>query len=97
MKNKLLAVALFLFVGVSANANEVKTPNERANQLIERVYEIKESDRSEMTRAQKKEMKAELREIKSELKEMEKTEGLDDKVSISIGAIIILLLILIII
>lgn len=100
MKNKFLAAILFVFVSIGAQATEIKdgsSVNDRAITLIERVHEIKDMDRSEMTRAEKKEIRVELREIKSELKEMEKTEALDDKVSISIGAIIIIILLLIII
>lgn len=98
MKNKILAIAFFVLVSFGASATEVENNvNDRAITLIERVNEIKEMDRSEMTRSEKKELRSELREIKSELKEMEKTEGLDDKVSISIGAIIIIILVLIII
>lgn len=100
MKNKFLAIILFVFVSIGANATELKegvSANERAVSLIERVHEIKDMDRSGMTRVEKRELRSELREIKSELKEMEKAEGLDDKVSISIGAIIIIILLLIII
>jgi len=98
MRNKILAIVFFAMVSFGASATEIESNvNERAITLIERVNEIKDMDRSEMTRAEKKELRSELREIKSELKEMEKTEGLDDKVSISIGAIIIIILVLILI
>ena len=68
-------------------------PNERAEQLKNRVNEIWEMDFSEINREEKVEIKKELKEIKKELKEL----SLDRKVSISVGAIIIILLLLIII
>lgn len=99
MKTKFLIVAMFMLASVGASAGELNTdnPNVRANELIERVNEIKNLDRSEMTRQERKEAKSELREISKELKQLEKSEGLDDKVSISIGAIIIIILLLILI
>ena len=99
MKAKLFALVLFTFVSVGAMATEttnVENAQARANQLIERVQEIRTLDRSEMSSEEKSEIKAELRLIKQELKEIKSTKGLDDKVSISIGAIIIIILLLII-
>lgn len=58
--------------------------------MINRVYEIKEMDRSNLTSAERKELKKELREIKSELKAV-------TGVYLSIGALIIIILLLILI
>ncbi len=97
MKTKILAIALFIAVSLGASANETdptKDVNQRATELIERVQEIRSMDYKEMNRKEKKEMKSELREINKELRKIEKTEGLDNKVSISVGAIIIILLLI---
>ena len=67
-------------------------PKERVEKLEKRVYEIWEMDFSEMDKKEKTEVKQELKKIKKELKQ----KGLDDKIPISIGAVIIILLIIII-
>ncbi len=98
MKTKFLAIVLFMAVSIGVNATDTRETNEtaRAIALIERVQEIRTIDRGELTDDEKSELKGELRSIKSELKSLESTKGLDDKVSISIGAIIIIILLLII-
>jgi len=100
MKTKILAIALFMAVSFGVSATESTDPineaNQRALELIERVQEIRSVDFKELDREQKKEMKSELRQIKKELRQLESTKGLDDKVSISIGAVIIILLLIII-
>ena len=60
-----------------------------AAQIIERVNEIQDMDKSGLTVGEKKELKKELRQMK------QKADGLDSKVYLSIGAIIIIILILI--
>lgn len=62
----------------------------RVEVLKGRVEEIRSMDRSTLTKAERKELKVELKEIKKEI-------GLDDRVTISVGALIIVLLLLIII
>jgi hypothetical protein len=98
MKTKILAIVLFMAVslGVSAAETTENDNNARAIELIERVHQIRDMDRGELSMEERKELKSELRLIKDELKSLESTEGLDDKVSISIGAIIIIILLLII-
>ena len=100
MKAKILAIVLFMVVSFGVSATESTDPineaNRRALKLIERVQEIRSVDFKELDREQKKEMKSELRQIKKELRRLESTKGLDDKVSISIGAIVIILLLIII-
>jgi hypothetical protein len=61
----------------------------RAEVLVNRLNEIKEMDKSEMTRAEKKELRKEVKAIKSELK------STGNGVYLSIGAIIIIILLLI--
>ncbi|MEQ9229943.1 MAG: hypothetical protein RIF46_04620 [Cyclobacteriaceae bacterium] len=99
MKTKILAIVLFMAVSIGVNAADTGESKEtaRAIELIERVQEIRTMDRGELTIDERKELKGELRMIKNELKSLESTEGLDDKVSISIGAIIIIILLIIII
>lgn len=98
MKTKILAIVLFMAVslGVSAAESNENDRNARAIELIERVHQIRDMDRSELNMDERSELKSELRLIREELKTLESTEGLDDKVSISIGAIIIIILLLII-
>ena len=98
MKTKISTIVLFLAISLGASAsngsgNATEPTNQRVIELTERVNEIKEINLKELDRKEKKALKGELRAIEKELK----TSGLDDKVSISIGAIIIIILILIII
>ena len=94
-----LAIATFSIVSMNdVNAMESKpatTPSEapipeEIQVLINRVYEIKEMDRSELTVTERKELKKELRTIKSELKAVQ-------GIYLSIGAILIIILLLILI
>ncbi len=78
----------------SANETDPKKeidPQERVEQLENRVHQIWEMDFSDMDKEEKAALKVEVKEIKKELKQA----GLDSRVSISIGAIIIILLLLI--
>ena len=95
---KIKYLALISLIGLSslsATANETDPketdPQERVEQLENRVHQIWEMDFSDMDKEEKAALKLEVKEIKKELKEA----GLDNKVSISIGAIIIILLLLI--
>ena len=96
-KLKTLLIVCALMFGTTALAADsdprVVDPEVRAEQIENRVHEIWKMDFSKMEQAEKIQLREELRSIKKEMK----TEGLDDKVSISIGAIIIILLIIIII
>jgi len=99
MKKKIQFLALafvFSFVSFSASAADLSDPIEpetRVEQLENRVHEIWKMDFSEMDKAEKLAIREELKDIKKELK----TSGLDQKVSLSIGAIIIILLVIILI
>ncbi|SNS85440.1 hypothetical protein SAMN05421640_1534 [Ekhidna lutea] len=76
----------------AAETDPVKTnPQERVEQLENRIQHIWKMDFSDMDKEQKMTLKMEVKEIKRELKQ----KGLDSKVSISVGAIIIILLLLI--
>jgi hypothetical protein len=71
-----------------ANLNKTEVPAE-VKVMYERLEEIKNMDKSEMTRAEKKELRKEVRSIKSELR----SSG--NGVYLSVGAIIIIVLLLI--
>ena len=96
-KIRTLFIALFISASTMAMASdanvETTDPEIRAEQIENRVHEIWKMDFSEMDKVEKLQLKQELKSLKKELK----TSGLDDRVSISIGAIIIILLIIIII
>jgi hypothetical protein len=69
---------------------EAAMESARAAELLKRLDEINEMDKSAMTRTEKKEARKEVRAINKELK------TLGSGVYISVGAIIIILLLLII-
>jgi Flp pilus assembly protein TadB len=73
---------------VAAMTDEQKAA--RADEIRLRVEEIKEMDKSTLSRSEKKALKKELREMKKEAKEVR-------GVYLSIGAIIIIILLLILI
>lgn len=92
-KIKVFAFAFLLSIASFASTSIEKTdPVIRVQQLESRVQEIWKMDHSDMEKTEKVTLREELKEIRKELK----TSGLDSKVSISIGAIIIILLLLII-
>lgn len=62
---------------------------EKVRQMLIRLDEIKEMDKSNLSRAEKKELRKEVRSIKSELR------STGNGVYLSIGAIIIIILLLI--
>lgn len=73
-------------VSIEATAKEVPA----AVQLkLDRLDEIKEMDKSDMSRAEKKELRQEVKEIKAELK------STGNGVYLSVGAVIIIILLLI--
>jgi hypothetical protein len=74
---------------VKPTATTTETPiPEEIQVMINRVYEIKEMDRSNLTVTQRKELKKELRGIKSELRAV-------SGIYLSVGALIIIILLLI--
>ncbi len=95
-----LMIAVFsLAMPVTASAREtdpVKTPNEkempeRVKTLLTRLHEIKDMDKSDLTKAERKELRNEVKSIKSELSRT------SNGIYLSIGAIIIIILLLILI
>lgn len=63
----------------------------RLDEIVNRVNEIKDMDKSNLTRAEKKELRSELKDMKTEARSM------SGGVYLSVGAIIIIILLLILI
>ena len=76
---------------VQKDAPSMEHPSAEAQVIFDRLEEIKEMDKSDMSFAEKKELRKEVRASEKELKTM------DGGVYISVGAIIIILLILILV
>ena len=87
-----LSLCIFPTVTLAAepinNVNNTEVPAE-VKVMYDRLEEIKNMDKSEMTRVEKKELRKEVRSIKSELR------STGNGVYLSIGAIIIIILLLI--
>jgi uncharacterized membrane protein len=74
----------------STQANSVTVPADPAvEQMLQRLEYIKGMDKSEMTRLEKKNLRKEVRDIRKEMKEIK------GGVYLSVGAIIIVILLLI--
>lgn len=67
----------------------VKTENVRVQQLTQRLEEIRNMDKSELSRMERKNLRKEVREMKKEMK------ALSGGIYLSVGAIIIVILLLI--
>ena len=92
----LLCIAFALPVKSTAatHATPISDSTEKAalvSSIISRVTEIQNMDKTNLTSSEKKELKKELRGLK------QKANGLDHRVYLSIGAIIIIILLLILI
>jgi len=92
----MMFVVLMSFVPSHANVKDpvpVNTPEmtERVNVLMNRLNEIKDMDKSDLSRSDKKELRKEVKAIKEELR------STGNGVYLSVGAIIIIILILILI
>ena len=95
----MMATALFLMLAApSVMAKDASTKPEmtesqktRLAEIYNRVEQIKSMDKSELSRAERKDLRNELREMKKEAKAM------SGGVYLSVGAIIIIILLLILI
>ncbi len=92
----LLAVAFALPVKTSAAINTIPVSDSTENAkmlsgIISRVTEIQNMDKSNLSASEKKQLKKELVEMK------QKAGSLDQRVYLSVGAIIIIILLLILI
>ena len=94
------ALMLFAFSPIQLNAATETTPiattsavaiqTTESKELIQRLEEIKDTNKSDLNFSQKKELRKEVRTIKSELKQR------GDGIYISVGAAIIIILLLVI-
>ncbi|MDD4385461.1 MAG: hypothetical protein PHD06_09835 [Bacteroidales bacterium] len=94
------ALMLFVFSPIQLNAATEATPvatnsaiaiqATESKELVQRLEEIKDSNKSDLSFSQKKELRKEVRTIKSELKQR------GDGIYISAGAAIIIIILLII-
>lgn len=98
MKKATLSIMIFVLSLCLPNVSSATEPSNTLNNtevpaevkvMYDRLEEIKKMDKSEMTRAEKKELRKEVRAIKSELK------STGNGVYLSVGAIIIIILLLI--
>jgi hypothetical protein len=85
----LLAIAVPANSAVMAPETSKTTENTRAEVLTQRLEEIKNMDKSDMSRMEKKDLRNEVKDIKKEMK------GMSGGVYLSVGAIIIVILLLI--
>jgi hypothetical protein len=69
------------------------TAGTRPEKIMERLAEIKGTDKSELTRAERKDLRKELKALKREMARDDSNKG----VYLSVGAIIIIILLLILI
>jgi hypothetical protein len=96
----LMAISIGFFTPAFAGNETPVNPIEKANndvhaqQLLDRLKEIRAMDKSNLTSVEKKELRKELKEIKREYKrERDRKNG----IYLSVGAIIIIILLLILI
>ncbi len=75
----------------ASDSTSVAVQTQEVQKMVDRLTEIKEMDKSNLNRTEKKQLHAEVTDIQKKLKTM------DGGVYISVGGIIIILLILIII
>lgn len=91
----LIMVLMMSILPTLSFANETATPNPTSEVpahvqvMLDRLEEIKEMDKSNLSRAEKKELRKEVRTIKKELR------STGNGVYLSVGAIIIIILLLI--
>lgn len=88
----IITMATPTFANVAEPANittPIETPEAKIARLTQRIDEIKAMDKSKMSRGERKALKKEVREIRDEVK------ALSGGVYISIGAILVIILLLI--
>jgi hypothetical protein len=68
-------------------------PSEHAKALLLRLFEIKNMDKVGLSNTEKKALRKELRGMK---KEMKAADGLDSRIYITVGALILILLLILI-
>lgn len=91
----LIMILMMSLIPTLTFANETTTANPnpevpaKVQVMLDRLEEIKEMDKSDLSRAEKKELRKEVRSIKKELR------STGNGVYLSVGAIIIIILLLI--
>jgi HPt (histidine-containing phosphotransfer) domain-containing protein len=90
----LLAIAIpassaIIIPGAPQTNSSATTENPRAQQLLQRLEDIKDMNKSELTASEKKDLRKEVKGIKKEMKTIK------GGVYLSVGAIIIVILLLI--
>lgn len=92
---RMAPLAILLAIAVPASSavlpNAPATENPRLLELNQRLAEIKDVTKSELTGSEKKDLRKEVREIKKEMK------AISGGVYLSVGAIIVVILLLILI
>jgi predicted PurR-regulated permease PerM len=99
---QVVLLAMFFAIALPAGASIISpapyaikgiptTEDPRVQQLVQRLEVIKDMDKSDMTRLQRKGLRKEVKEIKKEMK------AISGGVYLSVGAIIIIILLLILI
>jgi hypothetical protein len=96
---RITSVVMFMAIALPASSSitlpnssgnsSPKTEDPRAQQLIQRLEEIRDMNKSELTRSEKKSLR---KEVKQTRKEMKTVSG---GVYLSVGAVIIIILLLI--
>ena len=87
----LLAIALPVSAATTPDPVPAKTEDARAQQLIQRLEEIKAMNKSDLSSSERKELRKEVKGIKKEMK------AIKGGVYLSAGAIIVIVLVLILI
>jgi hypothetical protein len=101
MKKLIYSFALIFMLGISINTVNAATTKDKVEMTVDqkaqlekitsRVEEIKAMDKSNLSRAERKELRKELKEMKKEARAM------GGGIYLSVGAIIIIILLLILI
>ncbi|WP_219224053.1 hypothetical protein [Pedobacter antarcticus] len=101
MKKLIYSLTLIFMLGISVNTVSAATTKDKVEMTVEqkaqleritnRVEEIKSMDKSNLSRAEKKELRKELKEMKHQAR------ALGGGVYLSVGAIIIIILVLILV
>ncbi|KEQ31036.1 seryl-tRNA synthetase [Pedobacter antarcticus] len=101
MKKLIYSLTLIFMLGISVNTVSAATTKDKVEMTVEqkakleritnRVEEIKSMDKSNLSKAEKKELRKELKEMKHQAR------ALGGGVYLSVGAIIIIILVLILV
>jgi uncharacterized protein YjaG (DUF416 family) len=85
------AMSTIIVSDSTQTSGPAKTEEARGQQLVQRLTEIRDMDKSELTRSEKRDLRKEVKGIRKEMREGSKG------IYLSVGAIIIIILLLILI